>query len=60
MNVHPVIIRSIYWGYRLLHLSPVVAIALLPGGKWLAAVIAAFWPAWVLGVFLFEVEVLRK
>ena len=60
MNVHPVITRSIYWGYRLLHLSPVVAIALLSGGKWLAAVIAAAWPAWVLGVFLLEVEVLRK
>ena len=58
--MYPVIIRSIYWGYRLLHLSPVVAIALLPGGKWLAAITAAVWPAWVLGVFLFEVEVLRK
>ena len=60
MNMHPVTIRSIYWGYRLLHLTPVVAIALLPVGKWLAAVTAAVWPVWVLGVFLFEVEVLRK
>ena len=60
MNIRSVIIRSIYWGYRLLHLAPLVAIALLPVGKWPAAIIAAVWPAWVLGVLLFEIEVLRK
>ena len=58
--MHPAIIRSIYWGYRVLHLAPVAAIALLPLGKWLTAIIAAVWPVWLIGVLLFETEVLGK
>ena len=48
------------WGYRLLHLAPIAAIAFLPIGKWPAVIIAALWPAWLTGLLLFETEVLRR
>ena len=53
-------IRLILWAYRLLHLTPLMAIILLPVGKWLAAIIAALWPLWVLGVLCFELGVLHR
>ena len=60
MKMHAVIIRSILWGFRLFHLTPLVAIYLLQIGKWPAAIIAAVWPVWLVGLLLFELEILRK
>ena len=44
-RVRPLIsIRGILWPLRLLHLAPLVALSLLPVGKWPVVIIAALWP----------------
>ena len=51
-RVRPLVVtRGILWSFRLLHLAPLVALFLLPVGKWPAVIIAALWPLWLIGLF---------
>ena len=44
-RVRPLVVtRGILWSFRLLYLAPLVALFLLPVGKWPAVIIAALWP----------------
>ena len=52
--------RGILWPLRLLHLAPLVALFLLPVGKWPAVIIAALWPLWLIGIFFLEMQLLRR
>ena len=60
MRLSPIVTRSLLWGFRLFHLTPLAALILLPVGKWPAVVIAFLWPVWMLGVLFFEMAVLQK
>ena len=60
-RVRPLIfIRGILWPFRLLHLAPLLALFLLPVGKWPAVIIAALWPLWVIGLFFLEMQLLHR
>lgn len=60
MTVHPLIGRSFLWVYRLSYLAPLALLFWLSVGKWIAAVIAALWPVWIMLVWLFETAVLGE
>ncbi len=60
-RVRPLVVtRGILWSFRLLHLAPLVALFLLPVGKWPAVIIAALWPLWLIGLFFLEMQLLHR
>ena len=60
-RVRPLVVtRGILWSFRLLHLAPLVALYLLPVGKWPAVIIAALWPLWLIGLFFLEMQLLHR
>ena len=60
MIFYPAIRRSCLWTYRIFYLAPVALLFWLPVGKWIAAVLAALWPVWIMMVWLFETAVLNQ
>ena len=60
-RVRPLVVtRGILWSFRLLHLAPLVALYLLPVGKWPAVIIVALWPLWLIGLFFLEMQLLHR
>lgn len=60
-RVRPLVVtRGILWSFRLLHLAPLLALFLLPVGKWPAVIIAALWPLWLIGIFFLEMQLLHR